>query len=105
MTKWSEKLSNCEEQVNAAPQVSEESLGRDEALRQTSHGYFTSIWQLFTFCIIKKKITPPNFKESLGDEVHEGLKRQNEGCTLGVSFKILMIEQTRDFKTSDAYSN
>ena len=66
MTKWSEKLSNCQEQVNAAPQVSEESLGREEALRQTSHGYFTSIWQLFTFCIIKKKLRLQISRKALG---------------------------------------
>ena len=29
----------------------EESLGQDKTLRQTSHKHFTSIWQLFIFCI------------------------------------------------------
>ena len=61
---------------------------------------YVTVWLSFPSLLL-----PPNSRKSLGDEVDEGHKRQNEGCTLGVSFKILMIEQTRDFKTSEAYSN
>ena len=40
--------------------ISEESLGRDETPRQTSHEHFTSIWQIFNSLLYKLWINIKN---------------------------------------------
>lgn len=59
--------------------------------------------QLFLFFPLLPFTPPSKFhRKALGTRLMKVIsKRQNEGSRLGLSFKILRIEQTRNLKTFD----